>query len=361
MEDKPVSAQMEAQEKEISLKDLIGYVKGEVTYLKSRWLVILAIGIFAALLGFAYAFVKKPSYTAVSTFVLEDGSKGGSLGQYAGLASLAGIDIGGGGSGGIFEGDNILELYKSRLMIERTLLSQVVIDGKQQLLIDRYISFNKLQEKWKKDDNISNITFTGNPDSFNRKQDSIITDLTNKFNEKMLSVAKLDKKLTIIKVEVNTTDELFSKAFNTKLVETVNNFYAQTKTKKSYQNVQVLQKQADSVKNVLGYAISGVASAVDAAPNANPAMSSLRVPSQKRQVDVQASSAIYSEIVKNLEISKISLRQETPLIQVIDQPVLPLPISKVSKLKGIVIGFILGIFLASAWIACKRILKHLLA
>lgn len=360
MEDKPVSAQMEVQEKEISLKDFMGYVKGEVTYLKSRWRIVLAIGVFAAVLGFAYAFVKKPSYTAVSTFVLEDGSKGGGLAQYAGLASLAGIDIGGGG-GGIFEGDNILELYKSRLMIEKTLLSPVVIDGKQQLLIDRYIASNNLLEKWKKDDNISTITFTGNPDNFSRKQDSIITDLTNKFKEKMLSVAKLDKKLTIIKVEVNTADELFSKVFNIKLVETVNNFYAQTKTKKSYTNVQVLQKQADSIKNVLGSAISGVASATDAAPNANPAMTSLRVPSQKRQVDVQASSAIYSEIVKNLEVSKISLRQETPLIQIIDQPVLPLPISKVGKLKGMVIGFILGIFLASAWIACKRILKHLLA
>lgn len=360
MEDKPVSAQMEVQEKEISLKDLIGYVKGEVAYLKSRWLVILAVGVFFALLGFAYAFVKKPSYTAVSTFVLEEGGKGGGLGQYAGLASLAGIDIGGGG-GGIFEGDNILQLYKSRLMIEKTLLSPVFIDGKRQLLIDRYIVSNNLLEKWKKDDNISNITFTGNPDNFSRKQDSIITDITEQFNERMLSVAKLDKKLTIIKVEVNTADEFFSKAFNTKLVETVNNFYAQTKTKKSYQNVQVLQKQADSVKNVLGAAISGVAAATDAAPNANPAMTTLRVPSQKRQVDVQASAAIYGEIVKNLEVSKISLRQETPLIQVIDQPVLPLQISKVGKLKSIVIGFILGIFLASAWIACKRIFKHLLA
>ncbi|TFF35536.1 GumC domain-containing protein [Mucilaginibacter psychrotolerans] len=361
MEGKPVSAQMEVQENEISLKDLVGYLKGEVKYLKSRWLVILGIGVVAALLGFAYALVKKTTYTAISTFVLEDGSKGGGLGQYAGLASLAGIDIGGGGGGGIFQGDNILELYKSRLMIEKTLLTPVVIDGKQQLLIDRYITSNNLLEKWKKGDNISTITFTGSPGNFSRKQDSIITDLTNKFNEKMLSVVKLDKKLSIIKVEVSTTDELFSKVFNSKLVETVNNFYAQTKTKKSYQNVQVLQKQADSVKNVLGSAITGVASAMDAAPNANPAMSTLRVPSQKRQVDVQASSAIYSEIVKNLEISKIALRQETPLIQVIDEPVLPLPASKVSKLKGMLMGFILGVVIVSLFLVGKRVIKQIMA
>jgi uncharacterized protein involved in exopolysaccharide biosynthesis len=307
------------QDGELSVKDLVREIGSTVTHVKSKWPVILSVACICALLGLAYSFFKKTSYTAISTFVLEEGNKGGGLSQYSGLASLAGIDIGGGGGGGIFQGDNILELYKSRIMIEKTLLSPVNINGKSQLLIDRYIDF------------------------------------------KVLSVTKLDKKLSIIRVDVTTTDELFAKEFNTKLVETVNNFYTQTKTKKSYQNVQVLQRQADSVKRVLGYSISSVASAVDAAPNANPAMTSLRVPSQKRQVDVQASSAIYSEIVKNLEVSKISLRQETPLIQVIDQPVLPLAFSKFGKLKGVAIGFVVGTFLAIGWIIFKRIAKNVMA
>src|SRR5476651_1617200 len=98
---------------EISLKELVLKLKSGLAYLRSRWKIILLFGIIGAVLGAGYAFFTKPQYHAVCTFVLDDGAKSSGFSQYAGLASLAGIDIGG-GSGGLFQGDNILELYKSR-------------------------------------------------------------------------------------------------------------------------------------------------------------------------------------------------------------------------------------------------------
>ncbi|MGI4021471.1 MAG: Wzz/FepE/Etk N-terminal domain-containing protein [Janthinobacterium lividum] len=341
---------------EVSIREVVLKFKSGWRYLKSKWLTIFLAGVIGGLLGLTYAYFKKPIYTATSTFVLED-NKGGGLGQYAGLASLAGIDIGGGGASGIFQGDNIIALYKSRLMIEKALLSSVSINGKKQLLIDRYIDFKKLRDKWKEKDHTKTISFSGNPEKFNRYQDSIISDLVEKFNKSFLNVEKPDKKLNILKVDVATYDELFSKEFNIKLVETVNNFYTETKTKKTAQNVRILQRQADSVKRVLNSSISGVASAIDAAPNANPALITLRVPSQRKQIDVQANTAIYSEIVKNLEVSKLSLRQETPLIQVIDKPILPLSVDHLTKVKGIIIGAFLFSLLTILFIFLKEIFK----
>jgi hypothetical protein len=273
---------------------------------------------------------------------------------------MAGIDMGGSsGGGGIFQSDNILELYKSRLMIEKALLSEAVFNGKKQLLIDRYIEFNKLRPRWKEKDHINDISFAGNSDNFNRTQDSIISKLVGLFNKQVLSVSKLDKKLSIIRVDVLSKDELFARNFNIVLVQTVNDFYTQTKTKKSYQNVQALQHQADSVKHILNSSISGVASAIDAAPNANPLLVSLRVPSQKKQIDVQASTAIYGEMVKNLEISKLSLRQETPLIQIIDKPILPLEVHIVGKIFSAVTGFFAGIFLCVLTLFIRNISANL--
>jgi hypothetical protein len=267
---------------------------------------------------------------------------------------LAGLNLSG-GSGGVFEGDNILELYKSRLMIEKALLSESVFNGKKQLLIDRYVEFNDLKKKWKGKDQINDITFQGNPEKFNRKQDSIITDLTLLFNKQSLNVYKLDKKLNIIKVEFESHDEYFAKEFNDKLVENVNDFYIQTRTKKAYQTVNILQHQADSVKAILNHSIAGVAAATDASPNANPLLQSLRVSSQKKQVDVQVTSAVYGEIIKNLEISKINLRQETPLLQMIDQPVYPLTIERLGKIKGAVLGTFIGAILTVCFIAARKI------
>lgn len=346
---------------EFSFKEIVFKFKSGIAYLTTKWVTILLISLLGGALGLAYSFVKKPLYAAKSTFVLEEGGKAGGLGQYAGLASLAGIDIGSAGGGGIFQGDNILELYKSRLMIEKVLLSSAMFNGKQQLLIDRYVDFTKMREKWKKDKDIGDIQFFGNPENFNRKQDSIITKVVEIFNEKNLSVSRPDKKITIINVNFTSEDELFSKEFVIKMVKIVNDFYVQTKTKKSAVNVNVLQHQADSVRTVLNSSISGVASALDAAPNANPALLSLRVPSQRRQIDVQSSSAIYTEIVKNLEIGKITLRQEMPLIQVIDQPVLPLTKTKVGKIAATAVGIFLGAFIGVLFVALKKIANNVMS
>lgn len=342
---------------EISVKDLIRKVRSIISYLKSKWIIISICGILGGILGFIYAACLKPTYTASSTFVLDDGSKAGGVSQYAGLASMAGIDLGGNGNGGMFQSDNILELYKSRLMIEKALLSQADFNGKRQLLIERYIEFKGLRTIWKKKDHISDISFAGNPQHFNRIQDSIITEFVNLFNKKLLTVAKLDKKTSIIKVDVVDTDELFARAFNITLVENVNRFYSETKTKKSIQSIQILQRQADSVRNALNNSINGVASAMDAAPNANPSLQILRAPSQRKQVDVQASNAIYGEIVKNLELAKMSLRQETPLIQIIDGPVLPLVRTKTGKVTTAIIGLFLGTFIISLTLISINVFK----
>jgi len=333
---------------EVSFKDIILKLKSYIKFLKKRWLVLAICGCIGSVAGILYATLKKPIYTATCSFVLEE-NKGSGLSQYAGLASMAGIDLSGGGGGGVFEGDNIVALYTSRTMIAKTLLDTAVFNGKPELLIDRYVDFLHLREQWKKKPNIGDVNFNGPFEKFNRVQDSIVMAIVKVINKKVLGVSKPDK------VDVQFGDELFAKNFNDKLVYTVNDFYVKTKTKKSATNVQVLQKQADSLRQVLNSSIGGVASALDAAPNANPSLLTLRVPSQRKQVDVQASSAIYAELVKNLELSKISLLQETPLIQVIDNPLLPLPVEKLGRILGLLGGLILGVFLAAAYVTIAKI------
>jgi len=339
---------------DILLSDILGKFSGMLKYILFRWLTLVSTGIIGGLLMVSYSIFQKLTYTATCTFVLEESGKGGMLGQYAGLAALAGVNVDNGDSG-LFQGDNIFELYRSRLMIEKTLLSTADFDGKKEMLIERYIAFNDLRAKWKKD-KIDNIRFDGDPEHFNRKQDSIITDITKIFNKKYLGVGKPDKKLNIIQVDVKSKDELFAQNFVNKLVENVNLFYVHTKTKKSYQNLMILQHQADSVRNVLNSQIGGVASAIDAEPNANPLFQSLKVPSQRRQVDVQASSGVYAEIVKNLEIAKIGLRKDTPLIQLIDVPVLPLENNKLGKIIAFAAGFIVISVVTCFWLGFRKLL-----
>ena len=353
-----VEIKQEQQNDELSFKKLILRLKDWNHYLLNRWKTILIAGILGGNIGLTYAYLKKPIYTAETTFVLEEGDGGEGLGAYAGLASMVGIDLGGGG-GGVFQGDNIIELYKSRRMIQQTLLSIDTFNSKQQLLIDRYIDFNKLRENWEEKPQLKGLDFKILQNQFTLQHDSIMGKIVEDINKNYLLVSKPDKKLSILNVEIKSKDELFAKSFADNIVATVNNFYVSTKTKKSAENLAILQHQADSVKKSLNYSIGGVASATDANPNLNPAFQTLRVPSQRKQVDVQASAAVYQEIVKNLELAKVTFRREKPLIQVIDEPILPLFQSKPNKLICILLGIILSIFIYSSFIITRKVIKSL--
>jgi len=344
---------------DVNLKDIVLKIGSFFRFIRRKSLIILLWAVLGGAVGLLYAIFKKPAYIATCSFVLDE-TKTSNLSQYANLASMAGIDLSE-NAGGVFVGDNIVELYTSRSMIAKALLSKISVNGKQQLLIDRYINFLGLRDKWKKSDHIDSVTFVNPIEKFNRTQDSLLITIVTDINKKALGVFRPDKKLSVINVNVKFGDELFAKAFNDSLVATVNEFYIKTKTKKTALNVAVLQRQADSVKSVLNSSISGVASALDAAPNANPLLQSLKVPSQKKQVDVQASSAIYAEIIKNLELAKITLRQETPLIQVIDSPIFPLTVEKAGKIKNLLIGFILGALVAVFYLSVKKAFGKLMA
>jgi len=342
---------------EISVKELVSKIKSSVRYVKSRRKILIWFTIGGFIIGLLYALIVSPVYKATSTFVLEENGHSGGLGlsQYSSLASLAGIDLGGGSEKGLFQGDNILELYKSRLMIEKTLLTTITIDGKKQLLINRYAESSKAWLPWGNKADLASMDFSGNPKLFSRKKDSILRDLVKYFNKNILTVTKPDKKLSIINVEIKFKDEIFAQLFNQTLVQNVNNFYVQTQTRKTSQSVQVLQHQADSVRSILNNSLGKVAESTDANPNPNPTLKSLTLPSQKKQIDVQANAAIYSEIIKNLEVSKISLRQETPLIQLIDEPIIPLEVDKVGKVLGAFVGIIAGFFFGIIYMIAARL------
>jgi len=152
-------------------------------------------------------------------------------------------------------------------------------------------------------------------------------------------------------------DEKFAKKFIECLTFNAIKYYTEYKTKKSKQNVDILQHQADSVKGTLMGSITDVASLNDL--NVNPNKQIVRVGSQKRSIDVQVSSAIYVEILKNLELAKITLRKETPFIQIIDSPTYPLENKKKGMLFGGIISSFIFFFLTIFGLAVKKILTVL--
>lgn len=344
---------------EVSPRELILKIQDWVSYLVSRWVTILLIVLLGSLLGLALSLIKKPSYTATSSFVLQEGEKAGGLSQYANIASMVGIDLGGGG-GGIFQGDNLFELYKSRKMIKWTLLSPLGSNS-DYLLIDEYIKFNDLRSKWNKKPNLKGIKFS-NSEKLTRTQDSIINEIVKDINEKYLEVSKPDKRSSVIKVEVKSEDEVFSKSFNDAIVRNVNSFYVQTKTRKALENLSILQSKTDSVRKIMNSNVRRAANVADATPNMNPTRQEQRIaPIQQSQLSIETSKAMLGELIKSLELSKVQFQKEAPLIQMIDEPVYPLEVKRLGRVKGVILGGILGGILGASILIIRRFFKNILS
>jgi uncharacterized protein involved in exopolysaccharide biosynthesis len=355
--------QQQIDNDEISLKELIQKIQEWIAYLKTQWKLIIGIAALGGIIGFAIASFIKPNYLATSTFVLEeDKSSGGGLGGAMGLASSFGFDLGGGG-GGLFTNSNIIELMKSRLVVEKTLLKPVQIAGKEISLADFYIQYNELKEDWAKKPALANINFPINADrtKFSLLQDSILQVISKELTKENLVIIQKDKKVSIISLTVKTESELFSKLFCEQLLKETSDFYIETKSKKSRLNVDILQHQADSIRAELNGAITGVAAASDNVYNLNPAFNVKRTPSTRRQVDVQANTAILTQLVAQLELSKVSLRKETPLVQLIDRPILPLEKDKVGRLKSLVLGGFLAGFLTVLYLVFWQLYRKMIA
>ncbi len=338
------------EQKEISIKYVIVIIKSWIRYFWSKWLYFLIIGIVFASLGILYAFISKPVYTATSNFVLANSSESG--GQLLGLANQFGIDLSGGGND-IFTGDNIIALMKSRRMIQEAMMKKP--PNRDSTLLNIYCAFNNLPEGWKK--NQRTAAAFPFPDSLNALspvQDSLFRDVYVKVSTDYLTVDEPDASKAVYEVTTISKNETFSYYLTKYIVDATSAFYIDTKTKTSKDNLNMLNHEADSLRRLLQGAITNAESASDAVYNLNPAYQVQRSASQQNQAQAQVLGTAYGEVIKNLEIAKITLQKETPLYQIIDEPVLPLVSETKSKLIYLILGGIIGCIITAGFLVIKK-------
>jgi uncharacterized protein involved in exopolysaccharide biosynthesis len=346
---------METQNDEISLKELLEKTKQLYRYLLSQWKIILLAGILGASLGLTYSIVNKPLYIATLTFALEDDKQVSGLGS---IASTFGIELGSSG-GSAFSGSNLIELFKSRAIISQTLMRPIVSKNDTISLIEMYLQINRYRESWNNNPKLKGIQFPPltKRKYFTRVHDSIMGNIYINLTKSKLTVGQQEDKGSLTAIEFKSENEEFAKAFCEALAEEVSQFYVDTKSKKARLNTAILQRQMDSIRIELNKSITEVAVGNDNTFMLNPALNIKRTPSTRRQIDVQSNTALLNELVKQTEIAKVTLRKETPLIQVVDRPILPLQKEKFGKAKGILLGGILAGFLTVLGLIIRKLIK----
>ncbi|MES2003064.1 MAG: hypothetical protein V4450_00985 [Bacteroidota bacterium] len=344
----------DADEAEFSFRGLIQQWKENILYALTYWKILFVAAIFGGLLGLGYAWIRSATYTARLTFVVEE-SKGSGGSIASALAGQFGFDIGGlGGTSGILAGDNVLELLKSHSLIKKTLLTPYT-DSSPVSIADKYAEVYKWKEKWKDDNQVGKqVNFTANSTQFPRLEDSLLQVMITRIVEKELSIAKPDKKLGFFELQVTTRNETLSTLLCERLLKIATDFYVDTKTKRLRNNVNRLQRRADSLQFVLDRKTLSAAEVNQLLLDGNPAYSAPTVDAEISSRNKFIQSTIYAEIVKNLEVSRTSLIQETPTVQVVDSPELPLKENKTKWYMGALAGAAAVFAVVLLFIASRR-------
>jgi uncharacterized protein involved in exopolysaccharide biosynthesis len=131
--------------------------------------------------------------------------------------------------------------------------------------------------------------------------------------------------------------------------------YVSYQTKQSTNTIDFLQNRADSVFLVLERAEEEYARVKDINQRIIKASGRLKELQLMRNVEVL--NTMYLELVKNIEMSKLTLLNKTPIIQVIDKPILPLEDTKISFLLISIISFFLALFISIFYIIIRKLVN----
>ncbi len=326
-----------ADKKTIVLGDVIESVKRFFSYLRSQFVLIALCGLVGLVLPLIYRAFQKPAYAASTTFILEEKSATG--GGLAGIASQVGLDLGSLGSGSsLFTGDNILDIIKSRVIIEKVLLTPIS-GNSGKTLADLYLEFSGMGEKLP-----APVSFASPSVAHKVYQDSVLYVMYDQIAKKNVSVDRLNKKGSIFKIITVSQNQVFSKNFAERLLKETTTYYVNVKTSTAASNVKRLQARGDSLLRVLNTKSYNAASFQILDPNV--AFKSMSVPAEVSSRDKSIVFSIYAEVTKNLEMSRIALVSQTPVIQLLDVPKYPLMDDRKSYLFLGLVGFIAGIFAA---------------
>lgn len=311
-----------------------------IKFILKKWWIFLLAGLLGGAVGYFYAKFQKPSFKSKLSFALDDGGNSGSIKGFAGLASQFGLTIG--NSKDIFDGENIIEILKSRRMVERVLLSVDTFQGKPQRLVDYYFSITGRRSPGSRFASV-NFPVTLQREAFSYLQDSALKVAYLKMIGESIVARKPDRKLNIFEVNVTSPDEKFSKIFTDRLVSETNLFYTEIRTKKAKETLAILEDRVAAMKGNLNSSISSRASVQDA--NVNPAFAAAQVPVLRQQSNMQVFGGAYAEMFKNLEIARFQYLNEVPLMQIIDAADYPMEKIKMSKLISAVVVAVLFEFL----------------
>jgi uncharacterized protein involved in exopolysaccharide biosynthesis len=264
-----------------------------------RWTLIVGVTVIVAILALVFSLTQKPVYESKATILLRSAGGSSSLSQYAGLAGMLGVNLGGGGGSSL--GD-LTELLKSKAVAAKVLDDLKLtarIKGwdnpkiKRQSLISAVSGYLKLPK------------MTGNLLELKTEADDpqLAADVANGFIEAIsyywneLNYTQAQKKLRYIQLELPRVER------DLKIVES-----------------KLRLSPGATTGSILGGGQGGL------------------------QRDFEIYNSVYTMLRKEYESTKLEASKEIAPFSVVDKAEKPLGKSRPNVKLNVMVGVVLGLF-----------------
>ena len=347
------SQNIDSQEKEIDLMELAGK-------LWSNRKTIIRWGIIGLCVGLIVAFSIPKEYTSSVTLAPEVSDTKSAGGGLSSLASLAGINLGGGGAGADAVYPQLYPDVVGSIPFITGLFDIPVTTSKGDVLtVSEFMETETTSPWWGKVLSLPGKAIGGIMSIFRDKEDSEPGDTINPFRltvEEDLMVqalskridASVDTKTSVITISATMQDPLVSALLTDSVVSRLQKYVTEYRTNKARKDMEYLQRVNDEARRDYYAAQQRYADYMD--KNQGITLKSGQTEQERLQNETTLAFDLYNATAQQLQRAKVKVQEITPVYTVVKPATVPVRPSKPSKVM-ILIGFIfLSVVGASAWI-----------
>lgn len=317
---------------EISFSEIFNFIK--------RYSVrSLLTGFVFGLIGYGISYLLPISFKASTLLLPESGTSSNSLGSLSGLARLSGLTKN--ESGGALQPE-LYPMVLQTVPFSLYLLKQSVTDENNRV----YKSFEDFLHR---DDSKNDTKEKKKYPKVNGQILSISRDKELDSKRVLSLVAALyDMKTGIISIEAETSDPLVTaqvvEASSQYLIQYVTNY----RTEKTIREVQFLGQRAIEAKKREQNAEFALQSYRDR--NRSSFLNVARIEEQRLQSDYTLAQSLYSDIVRRWEEAKIKVKEQQPVIKVLEPSKVPTIKSKPRRLIIALIFSVTGVLFSLTYL-----------
>ncbi len=306
------------QDTEISFSKIISRLKLTWKLFLRKWWILLIASLLGAGTGWFYCYWKGTTYVANCSYTVQGQSASSSLLSSAlSLASSLGISTKGGGPSS-YDNNFFANLMESRKIVKESLLEKESVDGKKDQFANFYIKMYGYEDDWKGDKRLDGFKFKHTTlTTITRFEDSVL----NFIYDKVISdnfLVKFDDSEPFNTANFTSKSFDFSSKIMKHILDNTSSHYLKEMYVLNDNNLRLAQKRLDSIANAIRLLDQKVAKLKD------NSSSTIR---QSGLVDLNAAirdqnllTVQYSSAVNNFELAKVSLMTQSPVLDIIDDP-----------------------------------------